>query len=599
MASALETDIEKYDIPSSEGSTHLGRRVGDVNLTEEEWQALLSPNQFQVLRRKATEPGHRLKFPDGFDDLFDSGIYLCAGCAATGHDVPLYTSKMKFDCGCGWPGFWTNVNDAVYEQRDADGRRCEILCARCDGHLGHVFRGEPFNFCTKERHCVNSLSLIFVPIGPQQRIPVGTVESRGRWEVLGGGDSGGIIVREGKELTSAAKDIRLSTRAVIEELDLVTTRLRYRLLHGTGPAEGWISTKLSSKDLVRKVKPMPGSTPSAEVSCSDLDVEPISSRITPKYTGKVAVPSPNSVSSSFPRQVLAMIRQLKAAGVPVDENDPEQVRKVLALIKDAKRQQSEQLVSKSEALPGRAETMAIADNHYILGTSMKGPWPKSFQVVVVANGCFWGSEKGMWRLPGGGIHSTAVGYAGGHTPNPTYEEVCSGRTGHTEAVQVVFDPSKISVVDILRWFWEAHDPTQGMGQGNDRGTQYRSALYYFDDDQKTLFEASKVAYEVSLKTQGKGKSDCITTEIRAAAEFSDCQVFYYAEDHHQQYLAKPGAQPYCSAQPQEVPLPAFQRWVPDQLQSKYRPMLPEEFWKLHSPVPHCVLESPSEPIRWP
>merc|ERR1712178_656008 len=148
-----------------------------------------------------------------------------------------------------------------------------------------------------------------------------------------------------------------------------------------------------------------------------------------------------------------------------------------------------------------------------------------------------GSEKGIWRLPGGGIYSTAMGYAAGYTPNPSYEEACSGRSGHTEAVQVVYDPAKISVVDILRWFWESHDPTQGMGQGNDRGTQYRSGLYYFDDDQKQLFESSKAAYEDALKAKAKGKGNAITTEIEAVAKFADRSVFYYAEEGHQQYLA--------------------------------------------------------------
>lgn len=196
----------------------------------------------------------------------------------------------------------------------------------------------------------------------------------------------------------------------------------------------------------------------------------------------------------------------------------------------------------------------------------KGPWPKGLKVCVFANGCFWGSEKGIWRLPGGGIFSTAVGYAGGYTPNPTYEEACSGRTGHTEAVQVVFDPEKISLVDILRWFWEAHDPTQGflnfggwfrlwllgvffpaeaafqktvppskplktiqhlpwltgMGQGNDRGTQYRSALYYFDEEQRQLYEASCTAYEQALKAKGKGRGK-ITTEIKAAKDFPEAR----------------------------------------------------------------------------
>ena len=150
-----------------------------------------------------------------------------------------------------------------------------------------------------------------------------------------------------------------------------------------------------------------------------------------------------------------------------------------------------------------------------------------------------GSSKGIWRLPGGGIHSTAVGYAAGYTPNPTYEEACSGLSGHTEAVQVVYDPEKISLVDILRWFWEAHDPTQGMGQGNDRGTQYRSGAYYFDDEQKALIEASKAAYEGALAASGIAGP--ITTEVAAASDYD--QLFYYGENYHQQYLAKPGARP--------------------------------------------------------
>merc|ERR1719502_910306 len=134
---------------------------------------------------------------------------------------------------------------------------------------------------------------------------------------------------------------------------------------------------------------------------------------------------------------------------------------------------SERMVDPRAALPGRPQQMPISEKHYVLKNPMKGPWPAHLKVCVFANGCFWGSEKGIWRLPGEGIYSTAVGYAAGFTPNPTYEEACSGLTGHTVAVQVIFDPEKISFVDLLRWFWEAHDPTQGMGQGNDRGTQYR------------------------------------------------------------------------------------------------------------------------------
>jgi peptide-methionine (S)-S-oxide reductase len=256
-------------------------------------------------------------------------------------------------------------------------------------------------------------------------------------------------------------------------------------------------------------------------------------------------------------------------------------------------------VTPENCLPGRAEPLEISDKHFVLGNPMKGPWPEGFQTIIFANGCFWGSEKGVWRLPGGGIHSTAVGYAGGFTPNPTYREACSGRTGHTEAVQVVFDPSKIGLVDILRWFWEAHDPTQGMGQGNDRGTQYRSALYYFDEEQKKIFEASKAAYEAALKSRGKGRGQAITTEIKGVAEFPASQCFFYAEDDHQQYLAKPRARPYCSAQPQEVSLPPFERWAPAELAEKFKPNLPEEFWQTHGPKPHCVISSPNGPISWP
>ena len=179
------------------------------------------------------------------------------------------------------------------------------------------------------------------------------------------------------------------------------------------------------------------------------------------------------------------------------------------------------------AATGRAEKMRVGRTHYVLKTPMEGPWPANTKVCVLANGCFWGSEKGFWRLPGGGIYSTAVGYAAGKTPNPTYEECCSGRTGHTEAVQVVYNPEKISLVDILRWFWESHDPTQGNGQGNDRGTQYRSALIYFDSEQEQLMRASKAAYEKALQAAGKGMSRKITTDIVAASDFE--VPFYYAE----------------------------------------------------------------------
>jgi peptide-methionine (S)-S-oxide reductase len=254
------------------------------------------------------------------------------------------------------------------------------------------------------------------------------------------------------------------------------------------------------------------------------------------------------------------------------------------------------MASRADALPGREKAMRISEMHYVLQTPMRGPWPPNYKVCVFANGCFWGSEKGVWRLPGGGVHSTAVGYAASFTPNPTYEEACSGGTGATEAVQVVYDPAKISLVDILRWFWEAHDPTQGMGQGNDRGTQYRSGLYYFDDEQKALYEASAAAYEAALNAAGRGRGKRITTEIAAAASYEE--VFYYAEDYHQQYLAKPGARPYCSAQPLQVSLPPFETWAPKGLEA-HAPKLPEAFWQKHAPTPHCVIRAPHGPIKWP
>jgi len=255
------------------------------------------------------------------------------------------------------------------------------------------------------------------------------------------------------------------------------------------------------------------------------------------------------------------------------------------------------MVSPSAALPGRSAKMANIDGlrHAVLGTKLEEV-PEGHKVAVFANGCFWGSEKGIWRLPpaDGGIYSTAVGYCAGYTPNPTYEEACSGQTGHTEGVRVVYDPSKISFVDIMRWFWEAHDPASGMGQGNDRGTQYRSGFYYFDDEQKALIEASKEAYEKAL-----GGQKTITTEIAAASDYD--QLWYFGESYHQQYLAKPGARPYCSAQPQGVSLPSYDDWCPfdgdDDLKEKHRPKLPESFWAKHAPKRGCsVVTASNEPI---
>jgi len=186
----------------------------------------------------------------------------------------------------------------------------------------------------------------------------------------------------------------------------------------------------------------------------------------------------------------------------------------------------------SAALPGRTERMPIADRHFVTGEPLDGPFA-GMQRILVAMGCFWGAEKQFWQAPG--VISTSVGYAAGYTPNPTYREVCSGRTGHAEAVRVIFDPTRTSYEAMLRIFWENHDPTKGMRQGNDRGTQYRSGLYYYDDAQKALALQSGESFQKKLAEAGY---DAVTTEILAAPEY------YFAEDEHQQYLAK-NPQGYC------------------------------------------------------
>jgi len=185
------------------------------------------------------------------------------------------------------------------------------------------------------------------------------------------------------------------------------------------------------------------------------------------------------------------------------------------------------------ALPGRAEPVRTDEVHYVTGRPLKGPYPEGFQTAMFAMGCFWGVERVFWQLPG--VWVTAAGYAGGYTPNATYEEVCSGRTGHTEVVRVVFNPHEITYGELLKVFWENHDPTQGMRQGNDVGTQYRSAIFTYGPEQKAEAEASREAYQAALKARGL---NAITTEIVDAPEF------YFAEDYHQGYLAKnPGG--YC------------------------------------------------------
>jgi len=186
-----------------------------------------------------------------------------------------------------------------------------------------------------------------------------------------------------------------------------------------------------------------------------------------------------------------------------------------------------QMPSAAQALPGRKERMPVPPKHFVLGTPLDGPWPDGLETALFGMGCFWGAEKQFWKTAG--VFSTAVGYAGGFTPNPTYREVCSGLTGHNEVVRAVYDPARVGFGDLLKVFWENHDPTQGMRQGNDVGTQYRSGIYFFGEAQRAAAESSRVAYQRALHAAGHG---AITTEILPAPEF------YFAEEYHQQYLAK-------------------------------------------------------------
>ena len=193
-----------------------------------------------------------------------------------------------------------------------------------------------------------------------------------------------------------------------------------------------------------------------------------------------------------------------------------------------------EIPSPEQCLPGRAIRMPVPERHFVNGHALEGPYPEGLEKAAFGLGCFWGAERKFWQIPG--VYTTAVGYAGGYTPNPTYEETCSGKTGHTEAVLVVFDPAKGSYETLLRTFWENHDPTQGMRQGNDVGTQYRSGIYVYGDAQRRAAERSRDAYQKALAAAGH--HDAITSEILDAPEF------YFAEEYHQQYLAKnPGG--YC------------------------------------------------------
>jgi peptide-methionine (S)-S-oxide reductase len=191
------------------------------------------------------------------------------------------------------------------------------------------------------------------------------------------------------------------------------------------------------------------------------------------------------------------------------------------------------ILQRQDALPGRTAAMPVTHRHYVNGNPLLPPYPNGMALALFGLGCFWGAEKSFWQLPG--VYTTAVGYAAGYTPNPTYQEVCSGRTGHNEVVRVVFDPKQISYRDLVNHFFEAHNPTQGMRQGNDVGSQYRSGIYYYDPSQQQAAEAIKSQYQHALLAAGY---EMITTEIVAAGEF------YFAEDYHQQYLAK-NPQGYC------------------------------------------------------
>ncbi|MEO1700568.1 MAG: peptide-methionine (S)-S-oxide reductase MsrA [Pseudomonadota bacterium] len=206
------------------------------------------------------------------------------------------------------------------------------------------------------------------------------------------------------------------------------------------------------------------------------------------------------------------------------------------------------MVSEDKALPGREEALEIATNHYVNGETVRGPYPQGYETIYFGMGCFWGAERLFWKIPG--VHVTAVGYAGGLTKNPTYQETCTGLTGHAEVVMVVYDPARVTVVELLRIFFEEHDPTQGMRQGNDVGTVYRSAIYTTSKAQLEMVKMVRDGYAKALQSSGRGS---VTTEIKPL------ETYYYAEDYHQQYLAKnPGG--YCGLQGTGVscPLPQAQ-----------------------------------------
>eukprot|EP00457_Paulinella_chromatophora_P004643 gb/GEZN01004655.1/.p1 GENE.gb/GEZN01004655.1/~~gb/GEZN01004655.1/.p1 ORF type:complete len:470 (+),score=85.00 gb/GEZN01004655.1/:121-1530(+) len=230
--------------------------------------------------------------------------------------------------------------------------------------------------------------------------------------------------------------------------------------------------------------------------------------------------------------------------------------------------------------------------HFIRKASlMQPPFPEGLEVMVFAAGCFWGTEKGFWRIPG--VYTTAVGYIAGNVENPTYRQVCAGTTGHTECTQVVWDPKEVSASDMLHHFWDCHDPTQGNGQGNDRGTQYRSGIYCTTLEQLALARSSLKAFEAALSKQGYGP---ITSELKGPDAKGLPPKFWYAEDYHQQYLAKPGNRQYCSAEPTGVTVPGFETWpdISEALRAKYKPKLPSAFWSTFD----GSLRAPHAPAVW-
>jgi len=235
---------------------------------------------------------------------------------------------------------------------------------------------------------------------------------------------------------------------------------------------------------------------------------------------------------------------------------------------------------------GRGEQGQPGPEHYVLHTAVSFPLRGGLEQAMFGTGCFWGTEKGFWKMPG--VHYTAVGYTGGTPPHPTYGQVCTGRTGHNEVVMVVYDPQQVSYSDLLRQFWESHDPTQGNRQGNDWGTQYRSGIYTYGPTQYELAVASRAAFQEALASRGKGR---ITTEIIDAPEF------YYAEEYHQQYLAKPLNRQYCSAQPLGISMPPFTEWGTHI--EKGAPKLPQEYWRIHGPKPGCTIAGSNRQIKWP